>query len=338
MFAKYIWTAVLAIANVKCCFGSPSNWDGTFTDSVYGGNIQICTTYVASSNTYYGQGFFSNIGYMRGTISPTTDVFTGEFWMAGVESIHGTFSLNLNINIGVTYSGTFTESKGNSYTFSGDQVSSAIPSDSECLRVDEELLVSTEMFDLSAKTNYNGQNSNGTTERTFFASGTTIQSSFSYMYSSAYYNYGNLFRSGQIACMSYYGAGSNTGIELLVAKNTELYYSFWWTFDYLSDFDYSMKSVDNYGFDLNYVDSVGSQSDAEENAYLIFSTENLEESCEDDSSDSDDDSSDGVLAVAAAILAFTILIFVGVVAILIILLSSSKAPLSSQGTKADSQL
>ena len=53
-------------------------------DPIYGGNMHICVSDI--NGVLYGQGVFSKLGYMRGTIT-VGDVFTGEFWLQGWESM-----------------------------------------------------------------------------------------------------------------------------------------------------------------------------------------------------------------------------------------------------------
>lgn len=87
-------------------FVANHEWAGSYTDPVYGGDLHICVS--EAGGLIYGQGSFSLMGYMRGTID-VNDVFTGEYWTQGWEGTQGTFSLSLTAS---GYTGTFTQKPG----------------------------------------------------------------------------------------------------------------------------------------------------------------------------------------------------------------------------------
>jgi hypothetical protein len=79
-----------------------ASWIGKFSDPVYGGVISVCVSQI--DGVSYGQGFMSEVAYMRGTIAGNT--WSGSYAFAGQEAVSGTFTMLLS---GSTYSGTFTQ-------------------------------------------------------------------------------------------------------------------------------------------------------------------------------------------------------------------------------------
>lgn len=41
---------------------APTDWEGSFNDSIYGGEIRVCVDYSASTSKYYAQALFSDLG------------------------------------------------------------------------------------------------------------------------------------------------------------------------------------------------------------------------------------------------------------------------------------
>jgi hypothetical protein len=137
-FMRSIFAAILVFLTIVVgCF---ADWNGVYDDPIYGGSIYVCVTEV--NGVYYGQGTFSRVGYMRGTIA-VGNVFTGSFWLQGWEGTHGSFSLTLS---GASYTGTFTQLPGITYTISGTQSSTTIPTDLECQKSDDYLLTTSEYY------------------------------------------------------------------------------------------------------------------------------------------------------------------------------------------------
>ena len=107
-----------------------------------GGKYHLCVTLV--DGTYYGQGLFSKVGYMRGVIDATTDVWTGNWYMSGIESRRGTFSYTLPTT--TSYSGTRTETNGEMETLTGNKFATGSPTDLECFKAEPQILSGTESF------------------------------------------------------------------------------------------------------------------------------------------------------------------------------------------------
>jgi hypothetical protein len=135
----------LSLSFLLACSSSFSTaaWTGEYQDNTFGGSLYVClseVTEVDSSITTVAQGVFSKFGYLRGEV--TGNEWQGEFFMAGIEARHGSFSFTLAAD-GMSYSGMFTESAGFSYSMGGDLVSSlgAVPKDTDCFKSDEYLLM-----------------------------------------------------------------------------------------------------------------------------------------------------------------------------------------------------
>lgn len=81
-----------------------SDWSGEYQDTTFGGSLFVCISYVTESDTtttIIGQGVFSQFGYMRGEVMGNQ--WVGEFFMAGLESRHGTFNFTLDDEYGTSY-------------------------------------------------------------------------------------------------------------------------------------------------------------------------------------------------------------------------------------------
>ena len=128
-----IWTCYLISG---LCF-----LQGSYPDNFYGGEYKICVT--EHNGVYYGQALHSKVGYMRGTIDSGTNVWTGNYFLAGIEGRRGTFSFSLSTD---TFTGTFTENSGAVETVTGTRTSSTEPTDLECFRAEPELLDGSESF------------------------------------------------------------------------------------------------------------------------------------------------------------------------------------------------
>lgn len=108
MYLSLLAVVIVALLGSHSSLALQTEWNGVYTDPIYGGSIYVCVSEV--DNVFYGQATFSLIGYMRGTID-VNNVFTGHYWTQGWEGLQGTFSLTLT---GTSYTGTFTQSPGNS--------------------------------------------------------------------------------------------------------------------------------------------------------------------------------------------------------------------------------
>ena len=114
---------------------------GTFNDPIYGANIDVCVT-LLTTGEYIGQALFSEVGYMRGEINTTTNVWAGNYWTAGEEVKQGTYSLTYTSGTSMM-SGSFTELPGITYTFSSTKSNTATPSDLACFKTDADYLVAS---------------------------------------------------------------------------------------------------------------------------------------------------------------------------------------------------
>ena len=70
-----VYSLLFIIISLVLCLrpvsaATPSTWEGSYPDPVYGGTINVCVTDV--NCVYYGQALFSNVGYMRGTIDASS--------------------------------------------------------------------------------------------------------------------------------------------------------------------------------------------------------------------------------------------------------------------------
>lgn len=122
------------------------DWVGSYVDLVYGGQLNVCVSEV--DGTYYGQGLYSELGYMRGVINGTS--WTGNFYVAGIEAIRGNFSMQLE-NDGDAISGTYYQSPVGSisYNVNNTRISSSTPSDIECFKADVSMLTATADYDFT---------------------------------------------------------------------------------------------------------------------------------------------------------------------------------------------
>ena len=92
------------------------------------------------NGVYYGQGLVSDVGYLRGTID-SSNVWSGNYYLAGVEAERGTFSLTLSGDLS-SYSGTYAQA-GSTITYSvtsASRSSSATPTDQACFKSDDSML------------------------------------------------------------------------------------------------------------------------------------------------------------------------------------------------------
>jgi hypothetical protein len=138
-----IISTLLGAASLLTVNAAVIDWVGTWNDPIYGGNFDICVSTV--NGVSYGQAAFSKLGYMRGVINQTTDVWAGSYYLAGFEARTGTFSLSLTAGTPSTFTGAFTVAPGDmmSYDASSTQSSTGTPSDVECLKTDDYLLGQT---------------------------------------------------------------------------------------------------------------------------------------------------------------------------------------------------
>lgn len=308
-------------------------WQGYFEDPTYGGNLTVCVSLV--NGVYYGQALISDVGYLRGTID-SANVWSGDYFMAGLAAIRGTFTLTLNAN---SYSGSYTQSGSNIvYSVSNAaQLSSASPSDLECFRADDSMLTMTQPFDLTGALADKSGNL-----WYIAATGSSLTTSYTYEFAdgtlSPGTSQGTTFLNGQIALTNFYEGGDLTGIDVIMAKNSSQIFNLWWLIPSISDFDYSTTSPSNNGFSSRTIISSISDAEVFENAYsnmcYALWTTSAEQSCisTGSSGDSNDDDSDWNEDVLITVVVFAVLSFVAIVAtlIVVILRTSRPASLTSQ--------
>jgi hypothetical protein len=288
---------------------SPTDWTGTYPDSLYGGNYAVCVT--LQGGVYYGQALFSEVGYMRGTIDPSNNEWTGNWYMAGIESRRGTFVFSLSSN---TMTGTFTEPNGAQETVTSTRSSSTEPSPLQCFRADPEFLDGTGSFSFA------GDWLVGSVDRYVYVDSNNILTG-SYDYGEnrdipGWY-YGSVRENGQVAQLQWYDPGVYEGMYLFAAKNATSQYIIWWGFDWISDFDYSQKNqgnwdVNGFGTRIDYKKSDVTDFNLANKHYCYqLITSSFEEGCLERSSTSfneedDDDELNTIQTLTEATLAFSL--------------------------------
>lgn len=327
---------------------APTDWNGKFTDSMYGGNLAICTSLIGS--VYYGQGVISNIGIVRGTISG--NVFTGEFYLAGQEAKRGTFSLTLNADVSTGYTGTFSEEPNPAaitIAVTGSRVTNTAPSEVECMKVDNSMLTRTAYTDITGVW-YRSGNSNPY----YYAVDSTAKtevSSYSYIYAdgtvSPGTSYGTVYLNGQLLLENWYERGADEGMTIILAKNDTAAYSIWWFYSRISDFDYSqVTDPDFWGTQFFKKDTSYSSADVfaavNKNTCYMLSSKTYEDSClasysapTSISSDNDDAALSDMVGATVAFSVLVFLLLVGIVAYLCFKGMGSTASLSKQESSSN---
>jgi hypothetical protein len=315
----------------------PMDWTGTYPDSLFGGEFKVCVT--LQGGIFYGQALFSQVGYMRGTIDSSTNEWTGNWYMAGVEGRRGMFSFSLASDI---MTGTFTESNGAQETLTSARSSTIEPSSLECFRTDPEYLELTRSFSFS------GDWWVGSVDRYVFVDSNNILTG-SYDYGQNLdvpgWYYGNVRENGHVAQLQWYEEANFEGMYLFVAKNATSQYILWWGFDWIADFNYSKKNeghwaATGFGTRIDYKKSdITDYALANTHYCYHLITTTFEEEClqrtSDVSSENEDD--DTLLELVGA--TFT-LVLIGVIASLIVcakLVTGRKSPMASESA-SDSKL
>lgn len=206
---------------------SSSNWTGTYNDPIYGGNIYVCVSDI--DGVLYGQGGFSEVGYMRGIISDT-DLWIGEFYTCGLEVKQGNFSLQLN-SMTFDVEGTFYERPGITYNMSTSKISDATPSDLKCMKTDDEFLT------LSASSTYYtglwlGPENYGYSQYQYDTGSTAM-----FSIGDAFGWHPISYLNNQVSPGQWYTNTTN-GIEIFVLKNATSFYLTWWGVQRVADFEY----------------------------------------------------------------------------------------------------
>jgi hypothetical protein len=136
MFRSGIFVLGLAAG----AFASPGDWNGVFTESMYGGNMNVCVSQVENGD-HYGQAVLSTVGYMRGLIDSSTDQWTGNYYLIGDNAAKGAFVLDLTVSTTNSYTASWLQDGiETAMTSAGTQSSTTTPTDVMCLRTDKEYL------------------------------------------------------------------------------------------------------------------------------------------------------------------------------------------------------
>lgn len=232
----------------------PTDWAGSFQDNVFGGLLNVCVSYDILSDTYYAQGVFSMLGYIRGTVDPVSAVWTGEYCLAGMESRSGNFSFSLAFaNDVLSYSGQFLERPGIPYMMYGNQTSSVAVSGIDCMEAN----VATIAAQTSTAFAFTGEwyvvDSNWSelafpTPRWIYQADGRFTQSYLYGPEGAYqgYSIGNTCMNGQVAMANWYENGDYDGLYLFVAKNDTVLMSRWVDASTVSDFQYGLTDQSYY--------------------------------------------------------------------------------------------
>lgn len=244
---------------------SPANWTGSFQDNVFGGSLNVCVSYDIASDTYYAQGVFSLLGYIRGTIDQSTNVWSGEYCLSGLESRSGTFSFSLTetvIDTGsiLSYGGQFVERPGIPYMMYGNQTSAAMVSGLDCMEADTATMVAqattpysytgewyvvdanfSALTDPAPRWIYQDNSGSSTAFNTF-------TQSYHYGPEGAYQGYttGSTCMNGQVAMINWYENGNYEGLYLFVAKNATFLMSSWLETPTVSNFQFSSTGQGSY--------------------------------------------------------------------------------------------
>mmetsp|Transcript_2098 Transcript_2098/g.3967 ORF Transcript_2098/g.3967 Transcript_2098/m.3967 type:complete len:354 (-) Transcript_2098:87-1148(-) len=298
---SFLTGAVVSLSLSGCL----ADWNGAYDDPIYGGEMFVCVSDI--DGQLHGQGTFSRIGYMRGTIN-ADDLFTGNFWLQGWEGLHGSFSLSLS---GSSYSGNFTQLPGITYSIAGAKTSSSTPTDLECQRSDDYLLTTTEYYSSTGTYVHVGpDNDLGIISNSIVEAeagvGTTL-GSYQYVFSSTGElvhgtEYSASFLNGQVKTGRWSEAGPDAGLNMYIAKNDTHHYTSWWFINRMAEFDYALTLEEDYEghsmmMKVDPEELPGDSRDATENVCLELFTEEDETNCYsiDSGGDDDDNVSAGVV-------------------------------------------
>ena len=124
------------------------------------------------------------------------------------------------------------------------------------------------------------------------------------------YHIGPVYANGQVLCSNWLEVGTWNGLYLFVAKNKTSFYSFWWDFQRVSDFDYSKRDVAGFfGHRENKYDAGSAATttigDGNKNSCYSLDTVDEETAClagDFSRSDDDTDLSEDLLIVVLALM------------------------------------
>ena len=299
---------VLSLIVFWCWKAAEGGWSGEYEDRVFGGSLFVCTTDMSSSGSTIAQGVFSQFGYMRGEV--VGNRWEGMFYMAGLEARHGSFNLSL-ASSDELFSGNFVDSAGFSFHMEGNKLSSGVPKDTDCFKSDENLLTlegSDSLYTLTSKALALNIDTNATQDRYAYSDANEAYISWTASFGIGF-NYGTVFANGQVSCMQWYEGNSAEGIELVVGRDLDSYYSVWLLSPSVAFFNYTqIVLIDkSFGVEINSMsDKSTSADDALEYSFLRLLTSSSEDMCsgalDGKDSDCDDDISRETLAILVIVL------------------------------------
>lgn len=341
MATKFV-LVLSALCLMAFSLADQTEWVGSYNEPIYGGSLMACVSLIGG--VYYGQGTMSYLGYLRGTID-SSNVWTGNYFLGGLDAIRGTFSLALSSD-GLSYSGTYTQTGSTiSYTVSSAaRLSSATPSDMQCLKADDSMLTTSAPFNMTGIIGG---------EYTWYtsASGNLSTSSYNYFMDGGLFpgtSEGVAFLNGQLVVDSWYEEDNFDGIEVVLAKNASYVYVTWWGFPSVSYFDYSqLNDPDIHALELRPFDTSSPATAVQksfDNVCYALWTVDSENSClngastSDDDDDDDDDVQYNLLAATTAFAVVTFILVCATLAVVVIRTARPASPMSSQPASAGNNL
>jgi len=263
-----------------------NTWEGSYSDNLFGGSLEVCVS-TLQGGANIGQGVISNVGFLIGNVEG--NVWQGEYTLAGIESRAGSFFL---IRDSSGYSGNFTDfsvgSTRSALLAVGVKTSDVTPDDAACFRIDDEVLHG------NVVPSFRGSWTGAVSVWNIYDREDTdyITSSYSYTYDGGSaalgWEFGNKrsTRGAYVATTNFYENGVSkspyNGIDLLVAKSATAFYSTYWNFQRIADFDYSRISEPNFhvqGLNTRISNSVISQKQADTNICYSLYTAAAQSSC-----------------------------------------------------------
>lgn len=213
-------------------------WEGTFVDTFLGGQMHVCVSQAPWGMV--AQAVISNAGYMVGTLE--NNRWQGKYFLAGEEAARGHFDIMLNADGGGYQGKRMAAGQFGEVPFSGSRISAATPSDLDCFRS------SPSMFTEDAgKHPWEGM-FHGVVENwniNEHKGHDTFSSSYHYELDGQRvdgYERGSLHDEGRVGMSSFFEGGAARGVDLMVARDKDSFYSTYWAIPSMAAFDYSTKA------------------------------------------------------------------------------------------------
>jgi len=223
----------------------------------------------------------------------------------------------------------------------GDKTDTSAPTATECFATDMSYLTNTDIYSYTGTWLTWNYDLPTMANRYMYSDNGDFTTSYDYHIDNGLYGYaiGTTSSNGQIGMSNWYEAGDYIGLYLYVAKNDTYFYSLWWWYPTMSQFNYS--NVNNgayYGNGTSWIDtSVQYTSLDDANIYSCYQLydQDDEEVCYNaiNSNEYDDDYDDmnGNLLISS--LVFVLLNFILLCYLLYkIHMNSKTTPLSNQST------